>query len=88
MLRALPHQDSLFQITSFGSRATSLWGQGSQPYNKQTLEATRHVDAMQADYGGTEIRAALQHCFSTRKTDRPTSLLVLTDGTRGTSTAC
>ncbi|KAJ7814596.1 von Willebrand factor type A domain-containing protein, partial [Mycena olivaceomarginata] len=81
MLRALPHQDSLFQITSFGSRATSLWGQGSQPYNQQTLEeATRHVDAMRADYGGTEIRAALQHCFKARKAKRPTSLLVLTDG--------
>ncbi|KAJ7875311.1 von Willebrand factor type A domain-containing protein [Mycena olivaceomarginata] len=81
MLRALPHQDSLFQITSFGSRATSLWGQGSQPYNQQTLEeATRHVDAMRADYGGTEIRAALQHCFKARKMNRPMSLLVLTDG--------
>jgi hypothetical protein len=81
MLRALPHQDSLFQITSFGSRATSLWGQGSQPYNQQTLEeATRHVDAMRADYGGTEIRAVLQHCFKACKAKRPTSLLVLTDG--------
>ncbi|KAJ6482928.1 von Willebrand factor type A domain-containing protein [Mycena vitilis] len=81
MLRALPHQESLFQIVSFGSRASSLWPQGSQPYNQETLEkATRHVDAMKADYGGTEIRAALQHCFKARKLDRPMSLLVLTDG--------
>ncbi|KAJ7682858.1 von Willebrand factor type A domain-containing protein [Mycena rosella] len=69
MLRSLPHQESLFQIMSFGDRCTALWAAGSKPYNQQTLEqATRHIDAMQADYGGTEIRAALQH------------VLVLTDG--------
>jgi hypothetical protein len=81
MLRALPHQDSLFQIVSFGTRTTSLWPQGSKPYNQQTLEeATRHIDSMRADYGGTEIRGALQHCFKARKLDRPMSVLVLTDG--------
>ncbi|KAJ6476337.1 von Willebrand factor type A domain-containing protein [Mycena sanguinolenta] len=81
MLRALPHEDALFQIVSFGNRSTSLWPQGSKPYNQETLEeATRHVDSMKADYGGTEIAAALQNCFATRKMDRPLSLLVLTDG--------
>ncbi|KAJ7160710.1 von Willebrand factor type A domain-containing protein [Mycena filopes] len=81
MLRALPHQDSLFQIVSFGTRIASLWPNGSKPYNQDTLEeATRHVDSMRADFGGTEIRAALQHCFKARKLDRPMSLLVLTDG--------
>ncbi|KAJ7682883.1 von Willebrand factor type A domain-containing protein [Mycena rosella] len=81
MLRALPHQESLFQIMSFGSQCSALWAAGSKPYNQQTLEqATRHVDAMQADYGGTEIRAALQQCFEARKGDRPMSVLVLTDG--------
>ncbi|KAJ7223096.1 vault protein inter-alpha-trypsin domain-containing protein [Mycena pura] len=81
MLRAIPHQDSLFQIVSFGSRCTALWPDGSRPYNQETLEeATLHVDSMSADYGGTEIRAALHHCFQTRKLDRPMSVLVLTDG--------
>ncbi|KAJ7041159.1 von Willebrand factor type A domain-containing protein [Mycena alexandri] len=81
MLRALPHQDSLFQIVSFGTRTTSLWPNGSKSYNQETLEAaTHHVDSMRADFGGTEIRAALQHCFKARKLDRPMSLLVLTDG--------
>ncbi|KAJ7223099.1 vault protein inter-alpha-trypsin domain-containing protein [Mycena pura] len=81
MLRAIPHQDSLFQIVSFGSRCTALWPDGSRPYNQETLEqATRHVDSMRADYGGTEIRAALRQCFQTRKLDRPMSVLVLTDG--------
>jgi Mg-chelatase subunit ChlD len=81
LLRALPHKDTLFQLVSFGYRATSLWPGGSRPYNQATLkEATRHVDAMDADYGGTEIRAALEHAFAHRARDRPTSVLVLTDG--------
>ncbi|KAF7373276.1 hypothetical protein MSAN_00536600 [Mycena sanguinolenta] len=66
MLRALPHEGSLFQI---------------MPYNQETLEeATRHVDSMNADYGGTEIAVALRECFSARKMDRPLSVLMLTDG--------
>ncbi|KAJ6542748.1 von Willebrand factor type A domain-containing protein [Mycena capillaripes] len=81
MLRSLPHKDSLFQIMSFGSWTNSLWEAGSKPYNQETLEqATVHVDKMQADYGGTEIRGALQQCFKARKLDRPTSVFVLTDG--------
>ncbi|KAF7320964.1 hypothetical protein HMN09_00183200 [Mycena chlorophos] len=81
MLRAIPHKDSLFQIMSFGNRCTALWPEGSKPYNQETLEeATRHVDSMQADFGGTQIRAALSECFRFRKTDRPLSLFVLTDG--------
>jgi hypothetical protein len=81
LLRALPHKDTLFQLVSFGFRATSLWSSGSRPYNAATLaEATRHVDGMAADYGGTEIRDALAHAFAHRARDRPTSVLVLTDG--------
>ncbi|KAJ6503895.1 von Willebrand factor type A domain-containing protein, partial [Mycena sanguinolenta] len=81
LLSSLPYKDTLFQIVSFGSRTTSLWPAGSRAYNKDTLaEATRHVDWMQADYGGTEIRAALEHAFAKRASDGPTSVLVLTDG--------
>ncbi|KAJ7031685.1 von Willebrand factor type A domain-containing protein [Mycena alexandri] len=81
LLRALPHQDSLFQIVSFGSHVSALWPAGSRAYNQKTLEeATRHVDGMDASFGGTEIRAALRKCFEIRAGDRPTSVLVLTDG--------
>ncbi|KAJ7131734.1 von Willebrand factor type A domain-containing protein, partial [Mycena crocata] len=81
MLRSLPHKDSLFQIRSFGNDCTALWEQGSKPYNQESLEqATRHVDGMDADYGGTEIRGALKQTFTARKLDRPTSVFVLTDG--------
>ncbi|KAJ7145816.1 von Willebrand factor type A domain-containing protein [Mycena epipterygia] len=81
MLRSLPAKDTMFQIASFGNSCTKLWDDGSRPYNQLTLEnATQHVDGMQANYGGTEIRAALQTCFETRKTDRPTTVFILTDG--------
>ncbi|KAJ7487233.1 vault protein inter-alpha-trypsin domain-containing protein, partial [Mycena galericulata] len=81
MLRALPHKDTLFQIISFGGHRTALWPRGSRPYNQQTLEeATRHVDGMRANYGGTEIRAALKQCFDGRASGRPTSVFMLTDG--------
>ncbi|KAJ6542705.1 von Willebrand factor type A domain-containing protein [Mycena capillaripes] len=81
MLRALPTKDSLIQIASFGSWCTTLWQDGSRAYNQATLDyATEHVDSISANYGGTEIRAALKTCFEERKTDRPTSVFVLTDG--------
>ena len=44
--------------------------------NKQT----RHIDNMSANYGGTEMRGALQKVFSMRNNDIPTSVFVLTDG--------
>ncbi|KAF8990699.1 VIT-domain-containing protein [Hymenopellis radicata] len=80
MLRSLPHMNTYFQIGSFGTSATLLW-QRSRPYNQETLDdATRHVDGMEADYGGTEVRRALEMCFKHRRTDRPTSVFILTDG--------
>ncbi|KAF9038989.1 VIT-domain-containing protein [Hymenopellis radicata] len=81
MLRSLPHKNTAFQIASFGNRTSMLWEDGSRLYDQQTLdEATRHVDDMQADYGGTQIGYALSTCFEKRKFDRPTSVVVLTDG--------
>lgn len=53
-LRSLP-EGSQFDIVSFGSRFTSLFGK-SAPYNSETLmRATAAVEGMGADYGGTEL---------------------------------
>jgi hypothetical protein len=41
---------------------------------------------MGANYGGTEIRAALQAAFGSRDRDGPTSIFVLTDGEVGVNT--
>ncbi|KAK4700272.1 hypothetical protein P7C70_g5978, partial [Phenoliferia sp. Uapishka_3] len=81
LLRSLPALGTDFNVVSFGGHSTSLWATGSRPYNQATLdEAASHIDSMQANYGGTEIRLALEAVFAVRKTDRPTSLFVLTDG--------
>ncbi|KAL8280106.1 hypothetical protein RQP46_007436 [Phenoliferia psychrophenolica] len=80
LLRSLPAVGTEFNVLSFGSQCTPLWT-SSRQYNQATLdEATKHVDSMHANFGGTEIRAALEVAFRARKTDRPTSLFVLTDG--------
>ena len=43
-------------------------------------QQTQHIDTMSANYGGTEMRSALQQAFSLRKSNIPTSVFVLTDG--------
>lgn len=88
MLRSLPSQNTTFNIVSFGSHYTSLWPK-SQMYTAETVaQASRHVDAFTASYGGTEMRAALRFAFQSRLALSPTSstekppasVFVLTDG--------
>jgi len=87
MLRSLPSRNTTFNIVSFGSHFTSLWPQ-SQIYSAETVaEASKHVDTFSANYGGTELRSALQFAFSGRPAlspnateQPPTSVFVLTDG--------
>ncbi|PSS37964.1 hypothetical protein PHLCEN_2v191 [Hermanssonia centrifuga] len=80
LLRALPRQGTVFNIFSFGYRCDSLWGE-SRIYNAETLEtATFHIDRMNADYGGTSIRSALEKVLSSSDTQLPTACFVLTDG--------
>ncbi|KAM0753175.1 hypothetical protein T439DRAFT_339005 [Meredithblackwellia eburnea MCA 4105] len=80
LLRSLPTSGTFFNVFSFGTHVDSLW-RSSKNYNQKSLEeATLHVDRMSANYGGTEIRLAMEAVFKARKTDRPTSLFVLTDG--------
>ncbi|KAF8905712.1 von Willebrand factor type A domain-containing protein [Mucidula mucida] len=81
MLRSLPHKNAVFQIASFGSHSDLLWKAGSRPYNQETLdEATKFVDSMGANYGGTGIRMALAMCFRARDKNRAMSIFLLTDG--------
>ncbi|KAF7797335.1 hypothetical protein EIP86_008530 [Pleurotus ostreatoroseus] len=80
LLRSLPTKGTAFNILSFGSTSSSLW-ETSQNYTEATLvDATKHVDSMSANYGGTGIRTALQYMFNGRRRDIPTSCFVLTDG--------
>ncbi|BGO90706.1 hypothetical protein NBRC10512_000646 [Rhodotorula toruloides] len=80
LLRSLPSTGTSFNIASFGSSVESLWP-SSQPYNQSTLDtATKHVDSLEANLGGTETGKALDFVFQSRTTSKPTSVFVLTDG--------
>jgi len=79
-LRSLT-EGSRFNIVGFGSRYEMLF-EKSRPYNDKTLaQATNHVEAINANLGGTEIlsplEAVLQHPADP---ELPRQLLVLTDG--------
>ncbi|KAF9265846.1 VIT-domain-containing protein [Marasmius fiardii PR-910] len=82
LLRGLPTKGTTFNIFSFGSNVTKLWD-SSQPYTQHNLDAaTQYVDSMMANYGGTEIAAALASVFSSllKPLTRPASIFLLTDG--------
>ncbi|KAI0078065.1 VIT-domain-containing protein [Panus rudis PR-1116 ss-1] len=80
LLRCLPQRGTTFNIFSFGNHCDSLWPM-SQPYNADTLRsATLHVSSMDADYGGTEIRSALECVFASRNSAQSTAIFVLSDG--------
>ena len=68
-----------FNVVGFGSTFESLFPE-SRPYDEQSLaEATKHVQALDADLGGTEILPALEHVLEPRP-GLPRQLFVLTDG--------
>ncbi|MFP5380232.1 MAG: VWA domain-containing protein, partial [Vicinamibacteria bacterium] len=79
-LRSLT-SDCTFNIIGFGHQYTSLFSE-SRVYDQASLdEATRHVERIQADMGGTEIEAALRFALEGAPTDgRRRQVLVLTDG--------
>ena len=70
-----------FNVVGFGSRFGSLFPQ-SRAYDDASLaEATKHVKALDADLGGTEILQALEHVLGAEpKPGLPRQVFVLTDG--------
>ncbi|KAK0208890.1 von Willebrand factor type A domain-containing protein [Desarmillaria ectypa] len=80
LLRVLPQQGTTFNIMSFGSDVDGLWAT-SQAYSQRTLDdATTHIDNMEANYGGTDVRQALKFTFESRQHQYPAAIFVLTDG--------
>ena len=79
-IRALHGEDS-FNVVCFGSSFSALWPR-PQPFSERTLEeATRHVAAIEANLGGTEILAPLTSLLELpRDPGRSRRVLVLTDG--------
>ncbi|KAG2148792.1 hypothetical protein DEU56DRAFT_81180 [Suillus clintonianus] len=80
LLHLLPDSQTTFNIFSFGAKVDGLWGK-SVPFDQPGMQrAISNVQAMQANYGGTEIARALQFAIASRDCDRPTAMFVLTDG--------
>ncbi|KIJ64831.1 hypothetical protein HYDPIDRAFT_28189 [Hydnomerulius pinastri MD-312] len=80
LLRLLPSAQTTFNVFSFGSKVDSLWTRSIALDQTSLDQATLHVQAMQADYGGTETPAALHTAFNSRGLDRPAVVFLLTDG--------
>ncbi|KAJ3482315.1 hypothetical protein NLI96_g7056 [Meripilus lineatus] len=80
LLRSLPASGTSFNIFSFGSHSSKMFPASSEYTQDSLTSATEHVDAMSADYGGTEIRSALESVFKSRNKHSPTAVFVLTDG--------
>ena len=71
---------SEFNIVGFGSAFESLFEE-CRPYDERTLaEASRYVDALDANLGGTEILPALEFVLKQAPRTRVLQLVVLTDG--------
>ena len=78
-LKSLP-LDVNFNICSFGSHHSFLWDR-SRPYNNETFgEAQEHCNRMQANFGGTEILAAIRSTIQRRLIGLNLEMMVLTDG--------
>lgn len=80
-LRSLP-EGCKFQIVSFGSHYSPLFGAASETYNNDSLRrASEHVADMAANMGGTNILDPLQFVFSRAQDPlRPRQVFVFTDG--------
>lgn len=88
MLKSLPSRNTTFNIVSFGSRYTSLWSTPRAYTAESVEEASRHVDGFTSNYGGTQLRSAIEYAFNSRAAARktkegeqtPASVFILTDG--------
>ena len=71
----------VFDVVGFGSTYEALFPE-SRPYDEASLaEATRHVQSLEANLGGTEILPALEHILGgTPRPGLPRQVFVLTDG--------
>lgn len=79
-LRSLP-AGSRFNVVGFGSTYQSLFPESRLLDDASLQEASRHVAAMDADLGGTEILPALEAVLGAPAlAELPRQLFVLTDG--------
>ena len=81
LLKSLPVGCN-FNVVSFGSQFQSLFGDGSRPYSKETLDQALELQGtMSADMGGTEILRPLKEVFAKAPAPgMPRQVFLITDG--------
>ncbi|HLX61619.1 MAG TPA: VIT domain-containing protein [Planctomycetota bacterium] len=87
-LRSLEEGDK-FNIVGFGSSYDAMFKE-SVVYSQKTLdEATKKVEALHADMGGTELLAPLTFVLGSKDSgEMPRQAILLTDGQVGNEAAC
>ena len=82
-LKSLPASPEIyFNICSFGSHFDYLFEDGrSKKYDARTLKAAEeYVAKVNAIYGGTNLLDPLLDCMKKRRTDCPSTIILVTDG--------
>lgn len=81
-LKSLPASPEIyFNICCFGSTFDFMFSNGSKKYDEKTLQtAEKYVAKIGSEYGGTEVLDPLLACMRNRRTDRQTTIILLTDG--------
>ncbi|KAJ8091380.1 hypothetical protein PM082_015098 [Marasmius tenuissimus] len=80
LIRMLPTERTTFNIFSFGHDCHEMWARSGN-YTQTTLDyATTHIEAMEANLGGTKIENALKVAIASRHGNSPTAMFILTDG--------
>jgi Vault protein inter-alpha-trypsin domain/von Willebrand factor type A domain len=78
-LKSLP-LDVKFNICSFGSNHKFLWPK-SKIYDESSLrDADSYIESFDADFGGTEMLAAIEETVKNRYKDMHLEVIVVTDG--------
>lgn len=66
MLKSLPAHGTLFNLISFGSHQLPLFPTSMHYTAGAVAHASAHVDAMAANFGGTEMKAAINTAIGSR----------------------
>lgn len=79
-IKSLP-EDSYFNVVSFGSGSSSIFGEGVRYTNENIDKAVELVKKMDADMGGTEVYNPLFNLLTEKvRNGYPKQIFLLTDG--------
>lgn len=88
-IRSLPDTKSNFDIISFGSEFSPMFGSFVPINEKNTEYAIDQIEHFEADMGGTNLRQALEHIREQgKKSQLKTRVFIITDGSLFDTNEC